>query len=227
MKDINKAVELAVNIANNPNHGYDQVNRLGPDFDCSSFIAHCLAENGFKVYRSSWTGNLAAQLKANGFVEAIGPWRKGDIHLTPGKHVAMSVDANTIVHARINELGKISGGKPGDQTGNEIAVTPYYDYPWKHHFRYIVKTGESKWDVAEAVIAGKYGNYPERRTLLEADGYDYGEIQDMVNAIVIAKDVVKGKYGNNPERAKRLEQLGYNPALVQEYVNIMLGVING
>ena len=28
--------------------------------------------------------------------------------------------------ARIDENGKISGGKPGDQTGNEVSTQPYY-----------------------------------------------------------------------------------------------------
>lgn len=36
-------------------------------------------------------------------------------------------------------------------------------------------------DVARDVIAGKYGNYPERKKLLEADGYDYEEVRALVN----------------------------------------------
>ena len=32
--------------------------------------------------------------------------------------------------ARIDESGRISGGKPGDQTGGEICTRSYYNSPW-------------------------------------------------------------------------------------------------
>ena len=39
-------------------------------------------------------------------------------------------------------------------------------------------------EVAKDVIAGKYGNYPERKTKLEADGYNYSEVQNKVNELL-------------------------------------------
>lgn len=39
-------------------------------------------------------------------------------------------------------------------------------------------------EVAKDVIAGKYGNYPERKTKLEAEGYNYNEVQGKVNEIL-------------------------------------------
>lgn len=39
-------------------------------------------------------------------------------------------------------------------------------------------------EIAEDVINGKYGNYPERKELLEKDGYNYSEVQARVNEIL-------------------------------------------
>lgn len=86
-------------------------------------------------------------------------------------------------------------------------------------------------EVAKDVIEGKYGNYPERKTRLEADGYNYSEVQGRVNEILkgnkksiddVAKEVIQGKYGNQPERQKRLEAEGYNYREVQNRVNQLL-----
>lgn len=38
--------------------------------------------------------------------------------------------------------------------------------------------------IANEVIAGKWGNYPERKQLLEKAGYDYEKVQAKVNAIL-------------------------------------------
>ena len=38
--------------------------------------------------------------------------------------------------------------------------------------------------IAQEVIAGLWGNGEERRQRLEAAGYDYAEVQEMVNAIL-------------------------------------------
>lgn len=40
-----------------------------------------------------------------------------------------------IIHARINEKGEISGGKPGDQTGKEVVKQDFYDDDWHTVFR--------------------------------------------------------------------------------------------
>ena len=48
----------------------------------------------------------------------------------------MYIGNGKIVHARINEFGGVTGGKTGDQTGNEIAVTPYRNHPWTYVLRF-------------------------------------------------------------------------------------------
>ena len=138
MGDLNKAVSWAVGIARDDSHGYDQEHRNGPDYDCSSFAGTALHNAGFPVSPYSTTRNLVPQLRAAGFVDCKPPYKKGDIHITPGHHVVMSIDASSIVHASINEKNDITGGKTGDQTGREICTRSFYtpQYGWGYHLRY-------------------------------------------------------------------------------------------
>lgn len=138
MSDINKAVSWAIGIARDDSHGYDQEHRNGPDYDCSSFVGTALHNAGFPVSPYSTTRNLVLQLRAAGFVDCKPPYKKGDIHITPGHHVVMSIDSSSIVHASINENNDITGGKTGDQTGREICTRSFYtpQYGWGYHLRY-------------------------------------------------------------------------------------------
>lgn len=199
MKDIAKALYFMLTIANDDSHGYDQAHRNGPDYDCSSLVGTALNYAGFNVSKESWTGNLYSQLIAEGFTYVNGVFVPGDIHLTPGHHVAMHVGCNKIVHARINEYGKVTGGKTGDQTGNEITITDYYipSYGWKYHLRYdeqdkVTKPEAQNDDelytrLAKEVIQGKWGVYPARETLLKEAGYSYEKVQNYVNMMLRLK----------------------------------------
>ena len=62
--------------------------------------------------------------------------KKGDVLLNEKHHTAIYIGDGKLVHASINEKGTISGGKTGDQTGKEICVRSYYDYPWDLVLRY-------------------------------------------------------------------------------------------
>lgn len=84
-------------------------------------------------------------------------------------------------------------------------------------------------EIADEVIAGKWGNGAERRSRLENAGYNYSEIQSEVNARLstapqktneqIAREVISGKWGNGEERRNRLSAAGYNYADIQAIVN--------
>ena len=138
MGDIKKAVKILKQICKDDTHGYSQINRNGnPDFDCSSLISYCLNEAGFNVKKGSTTRNIREQLIKDGFeIIEKGPWKAGDIHLTEGKHIVMSINAKEIGHASIDEKGTIKGATKGDQTGKEICIRSYYDKPWQYHLRY-------------------------------------------------------------------------------------------
>lgn len=88
------------------------------------------------------------------------------------------------------------------------------------------KTNE---ELAEEVLAGKWGNGNERRQRLTAAGYDYNAVQAIVNKkkpIVskksneeIATEVLAGKWGNGAERKQRLAAAGYDYNAIQAIVN--------
>lgn len=148
MSKIENVVKFMEQIAADDSHGYAQDNRNGsPDYDCSSLVGTALSKAGFKVNPASTTRNLHAQLISCGFKE-IGindPRQRGDIFLTPGKHVVACTDANNIVHASINENNGIKNGRPGDQTKKEICVRSFYhpSYKWTYHLRYADATPTS------------------------------------------------------------------------------------
>lgn len=243
MGNILKAVQFMVDTANDDSHGYDQTNRNAPDYDCSSLVGTALHEAGFPVSKFSWTGNLESQLRKAGFKDCKAPWKAGDIHLRTGKHVVMSINEKQIAHASINEKGKITGGKTGDQTGKEICITNYYEYAggWSMHLRYdnpeeekpvAPKEPLSIDTIAREVIAGKWGNGKTRMDKLTEAGYNAKEVQSKVNALLkgkelksneeVAREVIKGKWGNGAERKKRLTEAGYNYNTIQGLVNTML-----
>lgn len=83
--------------------------------------------------------------------------------------------------------------------------------------------------IASEVLAGKWGNDPDRSRKLKAAGYDPAAVQAAVNARMrgktkksvaeIAKEVKAGKWGNGIERKNKLEAAGYNYNEVQAAVN--------
>ena len=87
--------------------------------------------------------------------------------------------------------------------------------------------------IAKEVLAGKWGNGAERKRRLQAAGYNYQAVQDIVNrgaqkkpalksTNVIAKEVIAGKWSNGDERKRRLQAAGYNYNIVQKEVNRIL-----
>lgn len=144
---IEEAVNWAVGIAADAAHGYDQANRWGPDYDCSSFVitAYEKAGAGVKTAGATYTGNMKAVFLACGFEDVTaevglstgGGLERGDVLLNHVHHTAMYIGGGQLVQAGINEKGAVTGGVSGDQSGGEIAVRSYYNYPWDCVLRYI------------------------------------------------------------------------------------------
>lgn len=133
-----KAVAWAINIANDDSHGYDQTNRWGPNYDCSSLVISAYEHAGVPVKSNgaTYTGNMRNVFKRCGFHEVSGALKAGDVLLNEKNHAAMYIGGGQIVQASINERGGITGGQSGDQTRREIAVGAYYNYPWDCILRY-------------------------------------------------------------------------------------------
>lgn len=85
-------------------------------------------------------------------------------------------------------------------------------------------------EVAKEVLAGAWGNGLVRQTKLVAAGYNYKEVQAMVNAIAsgkkttaqIAKEVIAGKWGSGATRKQKLTAAGYDYNAVQKAVNQLM-----
>lgn len=146
MTKAQEAVQLAIRMANDPAHGYDQGSRWGPDFDCSSFAIHVWEQVGVKLKSAgaSYTGNVRGPALRLGFVDVTAKvnlhtgsgLQPGDLLVNYSQHMAMYTGSGQLVHASINELGTAHGGKTGDQTGREICVRSYYNHPWDCVLRY-------------------------------------------------------------------------------------------
>jgi N-acetylmuramoyl-L-alanine amidase CwlA len=95
---------------------------------------------------------------------------------------------------------------------------------------------KSNEEIANEVIAGKWGNGDARKTALQNAGYNYSEIQAIVNQKLTGKisntttsnkksidtivvEVIAGKWGNGEDRKTRLQNAGYNYNEVQAAVN--------
>lgn len=145
MSKIDDAVNWAIEIANDDSHGYDQTNRWGPDYDCSSFVISAweAAGVGVKANGANATGDMCDAFLKSGFVDVTSQIDisngnglvKGDVLWVKG-HTCLYVGDNQIANASQNENGQIIGGQTGDQNGKEIAVRAYYNKNWSKVFRY-------------------------------------------------------------------------------------------
>lgn len=88
----------------------------------------------------------------------------------------MYIGSGKIVHASINEFGKITGGKDGDQTGKEICTRPYYNKPWLYVLRYTGETSNTGQSAGNEILrkGDKGAEVKEMQTNLIAAGYDVG-----------------------------------------------------
>lgn len=147
MGKIEKATQWMINLANDPKHGYDQDNRWGPDYDCSSAVISAWQAAGVPVKSkgASYTGNMKSVFISCGFKDVRSSinlsngsgLKRGDVLLNTVTHTAMYIGNGQIVHASINENGTTTGGKTGDQTGKEICIRGYYNKNWDCVLRYM------------------------------------------------------------------------------------------
>ena len=143
---IEKAISQMEAWSADNSHGYDQANRWGPDYDCSSAVISAweLAGVPVKTNGATYTGNMRGVFLRCGFEDvtagvdlATGAGlQRGDVLLNIQHHTAMYCGNGMEVEASINENGGVTGGMTGDQTGREFLVRPYRNYPWNCVLRY-------------------------------------------------------------------------------------------
>lgn len=185
MDVINTAMTWALDTAEDNSHGYSQASRWGPDYDCSSFAIEAYQQAGLKLkeHGANYTGDMYAAFRSCGFEDVTrsvdlntgAGLKYGDVlhsHNAGKQHAALYAGDGLIVHARSSEGNSI----PGDQSGNEIRVQPYYG-PWDHVLRY----------TAEA---------PSRKILKNGMiGEDVRELQEKLVKLGYNTGGVEGKYG--------------------------------
>lgn len=145
MNKVEKATSWMESIALDDSHGYDQNYRWGEygDYDCSALVITAWRKAGINV-NATYTGNMRAGFLAEGFKDVTNDinlatgdgLKRGDILLNTGHHTALYCGNYREVEASINERGDVVGGTPGDQTGYEILIQPYRNYPWNVVLRY-------------------------------------------------------------------------------------------
>jgi hypothetical protein len=88
-----------------------------------------------KTNGATYTGDMKAVCLSLGFKEVT--WNqdvnnlvRGDICLNEVHHVSLYIGNGKLVQASANENGTATGGQTGDQTGQEIWVRDFYNYPW-------------------------------------------------------------------------------------------------
>ena len=206
MSIIQNAVAWARRIAADDSHGYDQTNRWGADYDCSSFVISAFKAAGVPL-ECTYTGDMRGDMLRRGFEDVTASVnlstgagvQEGDVLLNYARHTALALGGGRIVQASINERGTATGGTPGDQTGREIYERAYYNYPWDCVLRY---TGDGGGIVTDdGVILPSYwysitlpllkpgmtdGTVETVQTLLRAYGYYTGSVTGKMDEATVA-----------------------------------------
>lgn len=198
------AVRWAISIANDNSHGYDQASRWGnPDYDCSSLVISAFEQAGIplKSAGATYTGNMYDTALSIGFSDVTGStnlgtgdgMRRGDILLNHANHTAMYIGDGQIVQASSNENGGITGGQAGDQTGSEIAVRSYYNYPWDSILRYskAYKHGIGTIFADDIFPMFQKGGFPEDGLFMANHNEMIGQFGGR-NAVVNNEQIVQG-----------------------------------
>lgn len=184
------ATDYMKNLAADDSHGYDQTYRWGErgDYDCSSAVisAYQYAGVPVKANGATYTGNMKRVFLANGFQDVTRTVNlstgagliAGDVLLNEVHHTAMYCGNGQEVEASINEMGGITDGQPGDQTGREFLIRPYRNYPWDCVLRYV--------GTDEEVSAPSYKN---QITLT----FDEVQLGDKCKSVWTARTLLRGR----------------------------------
>lgn len=101
MTAVEFAVQWAITIAQDESHGYDQINRQGPDYDCSSLVINAFDRAGIpvKANGATYTGNMKNAFIKSGFINVTGSVQlktgaglvRGDVLLRESGHAALHI----------------------------------------------------------------------------------------------------------------------------------------
>ena len=206
---IEDAVAWAIETANDQSHGYSQADRWGPDYDCSSFVIQAFEQAGVALREAgaSYTGNMRGPMIACGFVDvtySIGldsgyGLQPGDVLLNYAAHTCLAIGGGKVANCRTDE------GHPqsGDQSGNEIRIQSYWNFPWDCVLRY--KGSHIGSNVTGPNISASSGGSSSSRSTLSKGmrGDDVRDLQNMLQdaGYSVGKAGADGIFGNDTFRA--------------------------
>ncbi len=131
MSVIDDAVAWAIKIAEDDTHGYDQINRWGPDYDNSSFIISAWEESGVNVKTNGATGisNMCTAFEKTGFTNVA-----NKINMQTGTGLV----AGDVLWKRNLTCMYIGDGEVviASPNSKDIVIENYYDNSWNKVLRY-------------------------------------------------------------------------------------------
>lgn len=218
--------------------------------------AYCATTTSAAAIKAGFTDIIPVECSCYYLIEkakAMGIWQENDAHVPkPGDEVLYDWDdganyAATDNHGAPEHVGMveaisgstirvIEGNMSGGVVGRRnLQINGRYIRGFicpNYASKATEKAPEKSIDeIATEVLAGRWGNNPERKQRLEAAGYNYEAVQAAVNqkakggasakksVAAVAQEVLAGKWGNNPARKKALEAAGYDYNAVQAEVN--------
>jgi hypothetical protein len=117
-----------------------------------------------KTMGASYTGNMRGVFLRCGFEDVTdrvnlstgSGLARGDVLLNYQHHTAMYCGGGQEVEASINELGTVTGGESGDQTGKEFLIRSYRNYPWNCVLRYGGEAAETATETVKVKPSYEY-----------------------------------------------------------------------
>jgi len=202
---IEDAVAWAIETANDQSHGYSQADRWGPNYDCSSFVIQAFQQAGVSLREvgANTTRDMRGPMIACGFVDvtySIGlasgyGLQPGDVLLNYSAHTCLAIGGGKVANCRTDE------GHPqsGDQSGNEIRIQSYWNFPWDCVLRYKgshIGSNVSGQDTLPGAAA-------QPRTVLRRGmmGTDVKDLQEQLTRLGYDCGKADGVYGSDTFRA--------------------------
>lgn len=208
---IEKAVAWAIETANDNSHGYSQADRWGPDYDCSSFVISAYEQAGLSLREAgaSYTGNMRGAFLRCGFVDVttqVGLTsgygiQPGDVLLNYSAHTCLAVGGGKVANCRTSE------GHPqaGDQSGSEIRVQSYWNFPWNCVLRYkgkeVVSTTPDTIVTTDGTTEESHEWKPQLLQYCNSYKADCVVLQALLNAHHFACGSADGFYGAKTQAA--------------------------
>lgn len=106
-------------------------------------------------------------------------WTNGHIGVYIGNGEAVECTPSFDNKVQITTVGNIKRGSGHVRNWKKHGKLKYVDYAAVSN-----EKSKSTTDIAKEVIAGKWGNMPERKKMIEAAGYNYDSVRAIVNRLM-------------------------------------------